>query len=106
MSAKIGKGISFKDFLREELQNPEVEKHYQEARAEWLAARAVIKARTAAKLTQAELAKKIHSSQQSISRIEAGQQNASVAILRKIGHALGMELHIDFRPKGLKLKHA
>ena len=56
--------------------------------------------------SQAELAKKIHTSQQSISRIEAGEQNTSVAILRKIGQALGMDLHIDYKPKGLKLKHA
>ncbi|MCX5797641.1 MAG: helix-turn-helix transcriptional regulator [Elusimicrobia bacterium] len=100
------RGILLRDFLREELQDPEIRCHYEEVRAEWLAARAVIRARTAAGLTQAELARKVHTSQQSISRIEAGGQNTSVAILRKIGQALGMELHIDYKPKGLKLKHA
>jgi len=95
------KGIRFKDFFREELRDSEIKGHYHEARAEWIAAQAVMKARTAAKLTQAELARKVNTSQQAISRIEAGEQNATVAILQKIGRALGMELHIDFKPKGL-----
>jgi DNA-binding XRE family transcriptional regulator len=106
MNKKTGRGIRLKDFLREELQHPEVKKHYLAAKAEWLAARAVMKARMAANLTQAELARKVHTSQQAISRIEAGEQNTSVAILRKIGHALGMELHIDYKPKSLRFRHA
>ncbi|MBI5245531.1 MAG: helix-turn-helix transcriptional regulator [Elusimicrobia bacterium] len=105
MRAKV-KGIRLKEFLREELRDSEIRGHYHEARAEWMAAQAVMKARIAAKLTQAELARMIHSSQQAISRIEAGEQNTTVAILQKIGRALGMELRIDYRPKGLRLKHA
>jgi transcriptional regulator with XRE-family HTH domain len=55
--------------------------------------------------TPADL-RKVRTSQQSISRIEAGGQNTSVAILRRIGQALGMELHIGYRPKTFRLKHA
>jgi DNA-binding XRE family transcriptional regulator len=106
MKARIKRGILLKDFLREELQDTEIREHYEEIKAEWLAACAVIQARTAVGLTQAELAKKVRTSQQSISRIEAGGQNASVAILRRIGEALGMELHIVYKPKGPRLKHA
>ena len=29
-----------------------------------------------------------------------------LAILRRIGEALGMELQITYKPKGLRLKHA
>ncbi|HAM35981.1 MAG TPA: XRE family transcriptional regulator [Elusimicrobia bacterium] len=106
MSTKKRRHVRLKDFLREELKDPAIRRFYHEARAEWLAAQAVMKARAAAHLTQAQLARRIHTSQQAISRIEAGEQNTTVEILQKIGRALGMELRIAYKPRSLRLKHA
>ncbi len=43
-------------------------------------------------LTQTELAKKIHTTQSAIARLESGKQNVSAEMLKKIGHALGKNL--------------
>ncbi|MBN1308294.1 MAG: helix-turn-helix transcriptional regulator [Chitinispirillaceae bacterium] len=58
----------------------------------------MIELRKKAGLTQEELAKKIHTSQPSIARLESGSyQNVSLSFLRKVGNALGVEPHVDFR---------
>ncbi len=49
-------------------------------------------AREARGLTQAELAKKIKTTQSAIARLESGTQNISAEMLRKIGHALNRNL--------------
>src|SRR3990167_9859811 len=43
-------------------------------------------------LTQKELATKLGTSQSAVNRMEAGRQNLSVAMLRKISKALGQEI--------------
>ena len=46
--------------------------------------------------TQAELAKKIGTKQSAISRLERGTYNPTVAFLRNLAKALGVDLHISF----------
>ena len=48
--------------------------------------------RTRQNMTQAELAKKIGTSQSAINRIEHGKQNASLEIISKISHALRTQI--------------
>jgi len=43
-------------------------------------------------LTQSQLAKKIHTTQSAVARLESGKQNVSAEMLKKIGHALGKNL--------------
>jgi len=43
-------------------------------------------------LTQTQLAKKLHTTQSAIARLESGTQNISAEMLKKIGHALGRNL--------------
>ena len=50
------------------------------------------------RLTQKELARKLHISQQIISRIESGRQNMSVITLKNIINALGAEVNFKFVP--------
>ena len=49
-------------------------------------------ARSRQNMTQAELAKKIGTSQSAINRIEHGKQNASLEIISKIGRALHTQI--------------
>ncbi len=49
-------------------------------------------AREEARITQAELAEKINTTQSAIARMESGKQNISTALLRKIGAALNQNL--------------
>lgn len=52
----------------------------------------IAKARQRKDMTQAELAKKVGTSQSAINRIEHGKQNASLEIISKISHALNYQV--------------
>jgi DNA-binding XRE family transcriptional regulator len=63
----------------------------------------VLKARKKAGLTQKDIARRMHTSQAAVSRIEklgaGGAKNSpSVASLRRYASALGLKLKIDFVP--------
>ncbi len=47
-------------------------------------------------LTQSDLAKKLHVSQQVVSHIESGRGNMSLLTIKEIAHALGRTVKIDF----------
>ncbi len=60
----------------------------------------VYDARMEAKLTQAELAKKLHTTQSVISRIEDADYDAhSLKLLKRIAAALDLKLSVEFRKK-------
>jgi predicted transcriptional regulator len=50
-------------------------------------------------ITQAELAARIGSTQPAIARLEAGGVSPSLATLRRIAAALGMELVVELRAR-------
>jgi ribosome-binding protein aMBF1 (putative translation factor) len=94
----IMKLTNFDDFLKKELDRPEVKKEYDALDEEYQLASELIKLRQKAGLTQRDLAKKVKTSQPCIARLESGRyQNVSMAFLRKVSHALGVEPHISFR---------
>jgi ribosome-binding protein aMBF1 (putative translation factor) len=92
---------NFDDFLKKELKRPEVKREYDELEDEYQLAAELIKLRHKAGLTQRELAKKVKTSQPCIARLESGRyQNVSMAFLRRVSRALGVEPHISFRRLG------
>ena|ERR1700758_909715 len=52
-------------------------------------------------LSQSQLAYRASTSQQAISRIEAGQTSPSVALLERLAAACGEELQISSEPRGV-----
>ena len=61
-------------------------------------ARALIKARTAAGLSQSQLARRMKTSQSYIARIEGGQVRPSADALGRFAEATGTRLRIVFEP--------
>ncbi len=59
----------------------------------------VQKTRISRRLTQADLAKKVGTSQSAINRIESGKQNISIEMIQKISQALQVEL-LQFNQQG------
>lgn len=92
-------GLPLSEFLKDELADKEVRKHFGAARAESLVAKAVATARKRAHLTQVQLAKKIKTDQKAIWRLEAGRQNATVDMLWKIAVATNSDLKLDLLPR-------
>ena len=61
-------------------------------------ARALIEARTAAGLSQSQLARRMKTSQSYIARIEGGQVRPSTDALERFAHATRTRLRIVFEP--------
>lgn len=87
---------TFEEDLAKRLKNPEFRKAWEETEAEYQLAKKLIEARLRNKLSQRELAEKVHTSQAAISRVEAMRGNPSLDLLKRIAEALNTKLQISF----------
>lgn len=78
------------------LQNPEVLDEYQTLTSEFEFIDSLLQMRTAAKLTQEELAIRMGTRKSNICRLEKGGANPSWATLKKYAHACGFEITMGF----------
>ena len=84
------------DLKQRLLENPDVREEYARADAEFSLIEAMIIARRDAKLTQAELAERIGTTQSAIARLEAGRVSPSIATLQRYAEATGHQLRVGF----------
>lgn len=78
--------------------DPEFKAEYEKADVECALIESMIRARTAAKLTQAELAKKLGTTQSAIARLEGGRTSPSIATLKRYAEATGAKLQVGLVP--------
>ncbi|HUX79933.1 MAG TPA: helix-turn-helix transcriptional regulator [Alphaproteobacteria bacterium] len=64
--------LKYESFRKKLLSDPEVLREFEAHKAEFEVAQALIKSRLAAKMTQVEVAKHMHTSQSQIARLESG----------------------------------
>jgi predicted transcriptional regulator len=83
------------ELKRRWMKDPDFRAEYEKADAEFSLIEALIRARTNAKLTQAQVAEKIGTTQSAIARLEGGRVSPSVATLRRYAEATGAKLQID-----------
>lgn len=88
------------DFKKRLMANPEFQREYAEADAEFAMIEALVRARTSANLSQAELARRIGTTQSAIARLESGGVSPSLSTLRKYAEATGTKLEINLVPAG------
>ena len=100
MKTKARRGIPFEEDLAEYLKDPKNRELYDLVSVEIDLSIALFEAREAAGLTQAQLAKKLGTQQQIISRIEVGDQNMTISTLHRHVRALGKRLEIRLVPEG------
>ncbi|MGM4982565.1 helix-turn-helix domain-containing protein [Rhizobium sp. 11_C7_N12_5] len=77
------------------MNNPEFRQEYEKADAEFQLVEALIGARTKANLSQAELARRIGTTQSAIARLEGGGVSPSLNTLRRYAEATGSKLEIN-----------
>ncbi len=77
------------------MSNPEFQAEYEKANAEFSLIEALVKARTAAKMSQADVAKSIGTTQSAIARLEGGRVSPSISTLRRYAEATGSRLEIN-----------
>ena len=77
------------------MDKPEFREEYEKADAEFAIIEALVRARSAAKLSQAELAKRIGTTQSAVARLEGGGVSPSLSTLRRYAEATGTKLHVE-----------
>ena len=87
-----------KDLKVRLLKDPEVRKHYDAMEEEFALMAEVTKARARAGLSQAELAKRMKTTQSTIARLESGRGLPSTRTLGRFAKATGHRLKISFEP--------
>lgn len=92
---------SISDFFNKKIQNKNFAKAYEEISPLMDIAITIVKARNKAGFSQADLAKKLKTSQSVISRIENGNQNLSVKMLARIAQTLNCNLSVSLKPQKL-----
>jgi ribosome-binding protein aMBF1 (putative translation factor) len=81
-------------------EDPDYRQAYAEAEAEFSIAAALIAARAQADLTQAELARRMGTTQSAIARMESGRFKPSHSTLEKYARATGTRLRVTFEAIG------
>ena len=89
---------NFKDYLKEQLQDPAFKAEYDALEPEYAIMQAMIDARKASGLTQKELAERTGISQGDISKMENGSANPSIRTLQRLAAGMGMKLQLEFTP--------
>jgi ribosome-binding protein aMBF1 (putative translation factor) len=89
--------VNHDEVKKQLLQNPEVQKEYEELKVLYDIKHEIIRLRLEQGLSQKELADKINTKQSAISRLESGEYNPSIELLAKVANALGKELQISFQ---------
>ena len=91
--------LTFDAVLQKKLQDPVFKKEYDALEPEYQVIRAVIENREKKHLSQQELADKIVIDRANLSKLENGNANPSIQMLKRIAAALNMRLKIEFLPR-------
>ena len=88
-----------RDLHKKWSKNPKYGKAYEGLEDEFAVAREIIEARTRIGLTQAQLAKRMKTTQSVIARLESGKSKPSTATLQNLASATGTRLEIRLVPE-------
>lgn len=92
---------NFDRFLDEQLKDPVFAKRFKQAGEAWDVALQITHLREQAGLSQKDLARKLHTSQQQISRLESpSYEGHSLSMLRRVAEVLGVTVHVTLAPRG------
>ena len=80
------------------MKDPEFRKEYDALEEEFALIAAVAKARLRSGLTQAQLAKRMKTTQSTVARLESGRGKPSTRTLQRFAKATGHRLKISFEP--------
>jgi transcriptional regulator with XRE-family HTH domain len=90
---------NFDRYLEEQLKNPDFAERFERAGEAWDVAMQIAALREKAGLSQKDLARKLHTSQQQISRLESpSYEGHSLSMLRRVAKALGASLQVTLTP--------
>lgn len=90
---------NFDAYLEEQLRDAAFAERFRQAGAAWDIALQLAALRKKAGLSQKELARQTHTTQQQISRLESpGYEGHSLSMLRRVARVLQVEVRVGFEP--------
>ncbi len=95
IKAKKTEYVSFSNVKRDILRDPKVKQTYDDIKLKYDIICAVLDARARKGLTQAELAKRVGTTQSAIARFESGAGNPTLSFVQKITKALDTKIKIS-----------
>jgi transcriptional regulator with XRE-family HTH domain len=91
---------NFDLFLEEQLKDPDFAERFARAGEAWDVALQLAALREKAGLSQKDLARRLNTSQQQISRLESpSYEGHSLSMLRRVAEALGASVHVTIAPR-------
>jgi transcriptional regulator with XRE-family HTH domain len=87
------------DLKKRLMEDPAFAEECRKVDAEFAVVERMIRARTDACLSQADVARALGTTQSSIARLEGGAVSPSLRTLRKYAEATGTDLEVAFRPR-------
>jgi transcriptional regulator with XRE-family HTH domain len=91
------KKTNFDRYLEEQLKDPDFAERFERAGEAWDVALQLVALREKAGLSQRDLARKLKTSQQNISRLEsASYEGHSLSMLRRVANVLGATVRVTF----------
>jgi ribosome-binding protein aMBF1 (putative translation factor) len=90
------------DMHKKWMKEPKYRKAYAALEGEFVLASAVMDIRNRAGLTQAQLARKMGTTQPVVARLESGRTRPSMRTLDRLAEATGSRLRISFEPLDAK----
>lgn len=94
------KKTNFDLYLEEQLKDPAFAERFERAGEAWDVALQIAALREKAGLSQSDLARKLHTSQQQISRLEsASYEGHSLSMLRRVAKVLSAKVRVVFEPE-------
>ena len=95
------KKTNFDLYLEEQLKDPDFAERFEKAGEAWDVALQIAALREKAGLSQRDLARKLRTSQQNISRLESPTyEGHSLTMLRRVAEVLGVTVRVTLAPKG------
>lgn len=91
--------MKFEDFLAEHLKDENVKREYDALEPEFQIIHAMLDARLAENLTQQQLADRMGIDRADVSKLENGNANPSLKMLKRLAAGLNRTLKIEFVPK-------
>ena len=92
---------NFDVYLREQLKDSAFAERFEKAGEAWDVALQIAALREKAGLSQRDLARKLRTSQQNISRLESPTyEGHSLTMLRRVAEVLGVTVRVTLAPKG------
>lgn len=91
--------MRFEDYKQKALMDEKVKAEYDALEPEFQIIRAMLDARIEQNLSQKQLAERTGIDRADISRLENGNANPSLKLLKRVADGLGKKLKIEFVPK-------